>query len=85
MQPILVIIISTIVFFLYFNINEAVSNRKTRKRIRKALDDLDLDMADLNSFRDAISPEFYKSHKLELIEKKALLTHTYPKKRGFFK
>lgn len=85
MQPILVIIISTIVFYVYFNISEVMTNRRERKRVRKALDDLNIDMADLNNFRDAVSPEFYQSHKLELIEKKALLTHTYPKKRGFFK
>lgn len=85
MQPILVIIISIIVFYIYFNISEVMANRKIRKMIRISLDDLDVDMADLNKFRGAVSPEFYKKRKLELIEEETLLTHTYPKKRGFFK
>lgn len=85
MQPILVIIISTIVFFLYFNISEVMTNRRERKRIRKALAELEIDMAEINTFRHAVSPEFYKSRKLSVLEKKDMLTQLYPKKRGFFK
>lgn len=85
MQPLLVIGVSSIVFYLYFNISEVVANRKERKRIRKALTELDLDIKCLNTFRDIISEAFYHEHKALIAEKKEVLRHTYPRKRGFFK
>lgn len=85
MQPILVIIISTIVFYVYFNISEILMNRKTRKLLDEKLSDLDDRFSDLNKFRDDVSPEFYEALSREILQEERLARSIYPKKRGFFK